>query len=436
MGFDRRFTLVALGWTLLLAAGVAGGTAAMAHGGGAATLIVAAAVAAAGFAGLVRHVQHTNLSLARFVEGLALGDASARMPAGGGASFAALADALNDAVRDLHRGRVRDAAELRFLEALLDDVPIALLLVEGRHVRLANKSARALFGRDAEGDVARFEVYGDAFTAILLDEGDEADRILPLAFPSGTQRALVRRASLARLGAATGAVMVEPIQQALDAAEVAAQAALVRVLSHEILNSLTPIVSLAGTAAVLLGEDPIELDDARVAVLTLARRAESTRRFIDSYRTMAEPLAPRRRSFAAAEFAQELARLFESDWVEHRLTCVVEPGLAIDADPDLLGQALINLLRNAAQASDMPGRRHVVLRVIRAGDGIAIEVEDDGPGIPAGIADDVFLPFFTTKAGGSGIGLHLVRQIAVVHGGNVELDRGTLGGALIRLRGF
>ncbi len=434
MGFDRRFAAVAAGWTLLLAVAIAGAVLALTRGGGASTLVVALAAVAGSFLGLLAHVQRANLALARFVDSVRLGDASARMPGGGGSSFATLAGALNEAVRDLQRERTRDIGELRFLEALLDDVPIALLLVEGRQVRLGNTAARGLFGRESEGDLARFAAFGAPLAAILA--GEAADGVVPLTLPGGTQRALVRHATIARLGATTGAVMVEPIQQALDAAEVSAQGAMVRVLTHEILNSLTPIVSLAGTAAVLLGEDPIELDEARVAVLTLARRAEATRRFIDSYREMARPLEPRRRPFAAAEMAQEMARLFAVDWLDHRLATEVDDGLVLDADPDLLAQALLNLLRNAAQASDRDGRRHVALRMLRQGEEAVIEVEDDGRGIPAPVAHDIFLPFFTTKEGGTGIGLHLVRQVVVAHGGQVEAGAGTMGGALFRLRGF
>ncbi|WP_315760641.1 sensor histidine kinase [Sphingomonas sp. Y38-1Y] len=435
MGFDRRFTAVALGWVVLLGLGLSALAAAIALGGGGATLIVAGAAALGGMTGLLHHVTRTNRALVQFVEALRLGDNSARMARGGGESFAALADALNAAMRDLDRARTRDAAEIRFLEALLDDMPIALLLIEAGSVRLANKAARGLFGGEAEGDAGRLAAPGEPFHAILTGARAGGEPI-PLTLPGGTQRAIVRGADLARLGMPVRAVLVEPIQQALDRAEAGAQTAMVRVLTHEILNSLTPIVSLAGTAAVLLGEDPIELDEARLAVETLARRAESTRRFIDSYREMARPVAARRRRFAAEPFAAELARLFTIEWLEHKLDWRVEPGLTIDADPDLLAQALLNLLRNAAQASDARERRRVSLRLYAGAGGAVIEVGDNGPGIPEALRGDVLLPFFTTKAEGSGIGLHLVRQIAIAHGGRLEIATGAEGGALIRLQGF
>ncbi|TCP33586.1 ATP-binding protein [Sphingomonas sp. BK235] len=437
MGSDARFTAIALGWTALLAAAIAAGAWGLAHGGGAATLLVAAGGVALGLAGLLRHVHRTQIALARFVEEIRLGDATARMPRARGGSTARLGAALDTVMRTLQQGRAHDMAELRFLEALLDDVPIALLLIEGGQVRLGNKAARALFGGATEGDAARFAPFGAELGAILADTAGGAQRqqIVRLTLHGATQRALVRRASLARLGVTVGAVTVEPIQQTLDAVEVAAQAAIVRVLTHEILNSLTPIVSLAGTATVLLGEDPVELDEARLAVLTLARRAEATRRFVDSYREVARPMQPRRRRFAAAAFAQELARLFAADWLDHRLACEVEAGLLLDADPDLLGQAVINLLRNAAQASDRPDRRRVVLRIAATRDGAMIEVEDNGCGMPAAVARDMFLPFFTTKESGTGVGLHLVRQVVVAHDAQVDVVSTVDVGTTIRIAG-
>jgi signal transduction histidine kinase len=243
----------------------------------------------------------------------------------------------------------------------------------------------------------------------------------------------VRASTLERLGTPVRVVAIQPVQSEIDAVEMGAQSDLVRVLTHEVLNSLTPVTSLAGTAAALLEGDVPEVAEARLAVATLARRAEGLRHFIDSYRAVARPPEPRRRRFQAEPFADELARLFAAEWTAHRLELVVMPGLVLDADPDLLAQALINLLRNAAQASARSaGGGHVRLRMAEM-NGIVIDVEDDGPGVPAGLRGDVFLPFFTTRQEGTGVGLNLVRQIVVAHGWRVEVADGALGGALFRI---
>lgn len=208
---------------------------------------------------------------------------------------------------------------------------------------------------------------------------------------------------IARQGGPVRIVAIEPVQGALDMIEIGTQADVVRVLTHEILNSLTPVTSLAGTAAVLLSEEDPDVDEARLAVLTLARRAEGLRRFIDSYRAVARAPEPRRRQFKAAPFAAEIARLFQAEWLEHRLTMAADPIVEIDADPDLLAQVLINLMRNAAQAAGDGGV--VALRIASDAQGrTTIEVEDNGAGIVEALRKDIFLPFFTTRAEGTGVG--------------------------------
>lgn len=436
MGFSGRFTLVLVAWVAGLCAGLLTLIWSVEQPNlGATRLVILGAVLGAIW-GLIRHVERTNVTVARFVEALRFGDVATRFGKRGGAGFDELGRALDGAMRDLQAQRERGAAELRFLEALVDDMPVALLAVDAEHgVRALNKVARRLFERHDGVRPDDFTVYGDAFARRLADAGRSAQEVLPLQLSNGPQRAVVRVAVLERLGLPVRIVTVEPVGGMLDAVEVGAQTDLVRVLTHEILNSLTPVTSLAGTAAVLLGEEEPDIAGARLAVTTLARRAEGLRRFIDSYRAVARPPEPRRRRFEAEPFAAELARLFGVEWLEHQLSVDVEPGLVLDADPDLLAQALINLLRNAAQASAPPGGSgRVRLAICASPDGGAVvEVEDDGPGVPDAMRGDIFLPFFTTRPTGTGVGLNLVRQIAVAHGWRIEVASGDMGGALFRI---
>lgn len=435
MGFDARFTLTLIGWVAALCAALLALVWTLLQPGLGMARVMAGVGVLGVTAGLVRHVERTNVTVARFVEALRHGDFATRFNARGGAGFGALGGALDEAMRRLRAERGRDAAELRFLETLIDDVPVALLTVDALHgARPANKAARRLFDRHHGSDPADFAVYGETFARRLAEPDAGAREVLFLRLGTGAQRAIVRWAALERLGTPVRVVMVEPIQATLDAAEVSAQTDLVRVLTHEILNSLTPVTSLAGTAAVLLGEEEPDIVEARLAVTTLARRAEGLRRFIDSYRAVARPPEPRRRRFEAEPFAAELARLFAVEWIDHRLAVQVEPGLVLDADPDLLAQALINLLRNAAQASNPPaGRGHVRLTLRSHLGGVLMEVEDDGAGVPEAMRGDIFLPFFTTRSTGTGVGLNLVRQIAVAHGWRVTVASGDLGGAAFRI---
>lgn len=435
MGFDRRFTLLLAAWVVALLVALVGFLWSLEVAGLAAARILAGLLVLAAVAGLWAHIDRTNRTVARFVEALNGKDFATRVDGRGGAGFGELAAALDTAMRGLQEERDRAARETRYLEALVDDLPIALLTVDAAHgVKLANKAARRLFGRHEGSRPEDFAVYGATLAARLGDTGEPRRELLILRMAGGPQRAIVRSASLERLGLRIRAVTVEPVQGTLDTIEMAAQTDLVRVLTHEILNSLTPVTSLAGTAQLLLDAEPPDVPDARVAVTTLARRAEGLRRFIDSYRAVSHPPELRRRSFEVAPFAGELARLFAAEWSDVPLTLEVEPGLVLDADPDLLAQVLINLLRNGAEAA----QRHAGPAWVRLGlSGVAgriwIEVEDSGKGVPENLRRDVFLPFFTTRAEGNGVGLNLARQVVVAHRGTIDILDGEGGGALFRI---
>jgi signal transduction histidine kinase len=245
-----------------------------------------------------------------------------------------------------------------------------------------------------------------------------------------------------RLGGVVRAVAVQPIQRELNAVELTAQSDLVRVLTHEIMNSMTPVTSLAQSAAALIaavdsGSDPA-LSDARTAVETLARRADGVMSFVESYRAISKRPEVRSRAFPVLDWAREMESLFRASdsapGVSFHLTVDPEE-LTIDADPDLLCQVLINLLRNAAEAAAANGPHpQVWLRFSpTAGRRTQIEVSDNGAGIPPDLLQDIFLPFFTTKAKGTGVGLSLARQLVLAHGGSITAERSDAGGARFKI---
>lgn len=435
MGFDRRFALILVGWLLACLLALIGLAIAVATPGLAAVRIVAGLLVIGMVAGLLNHIDRTNRTVARFVEALRYGDFTTRFDGRGGAGFDKLGRALDQAMRGLQDQRDRTIEELRFLEALTDDVPVALLTVDDEHgVTLVNKAARRLFATHEGTRPRDFRVYGETFAARLADGTAPAAELLLLRSPTGPQRAIVRNASLERLGLTTRAITVEPVQGTLDAIEMAAQTDLVRVLTHEILNSLTPVTSLASSTAEVLAEPQPDLDLARTAAGTLARRAEGLEYFIRSYRAVAHVPEPRRQHFRASPFVRDLERLFAAEWPDIALTVEVTPDLHLDADPDLLAQALINLLRNAAQATRERGE-HLQVDLSLLGDaaGMRILVADRGSGVPEAMRSDIFLPFFTTRAKGTGVGLNLVRQIVIAHGWTIEVGEGAEGGAEFRL---
>jgi len=217
------------------------------------------------------------------------------------------------------------------------------------------------------------------------------------------------------------------IQPEIRAAEAAALRDLLQVLSHEIMNALTPIASLAGTAVDLLGDEtPASNAQARDAVETVARRAEGLTRFVDAYRTLARLPPPSLKSTRLSALLGEVARVFRSRW--ERLGVMLElnePALDfdLDLDMDLLVHALMNVMSNGAEATLAgPGEKRLVKLTARARDkGAVLTIEDSGSGVAAADRERVFRPFFTTKAEGTGVGLSFARQVALSHGGDLAL---------------
>lgn len=443
MGFNARFTLGLLARLALLLGAVALLALSLTTPGlGAARIVAGLLVASAAWL-LWRHVERTNREVARFVEAIRFGDMTARFGgAGMGGGFDELGAALDAGMARMRDERARDADIQRFHEALVDDAPAAILVVdpEGR-ITPINKSARRLFPVSAGVRAADYAPFGADLAAYLAD-CDPSRRLVQLMLPTGPQRAMARSAAVQRLGGLTRVVVIQPIQDALNAVEVAAQSDLIRVLTHEIMNSMTPVTSLARTAAGLMRGiddhgDPA-IADAREAVETLSRRADGVTHFVETYRQVSRAPEIRRRRFAALPFAQELERLFAADWPADRatLTLAVAPAdLGIDADPDLLAQVLINLLRNGAEAASAGGgkaRLTLAMAAIQGG-GVRIDVTDNGPGVPEAMRGDIFLPFFTTKAKGTGVGLSFARQVVLAHDGSIQIDDAPEGGARFRI---
>ena len=402
--------------------------------------IVAALVALAAVASLWNFIRRTNFLVSRFIESVRFEDYSQRFsdPSGGG--FDVLGQTLDTALKALQARHRQESSEARYLSALVDDAPSALLSVDqdGR-IELLNKAARQLFGRHALTRVGDFATLGpELAAAVELPPGTR--KITRLILDGVPQKAIFASAQVARLDTPVTVLSILPVQSELGALEVAAQADLVRVLTHEIMNSLTPVTSLARSSAEMVAAAAKRGDglaDAQVATETVARRAEGILRFVESYREFAQSPDVHRRQFKAQPWAEEILRLgvTHSDQREIAARLDVEPkSLNLNADPELLAQAVLNLLRNAVRATADVDAPVVTLLVSREGHGrCRIEVRDNGPGIPEDRREDIFLPFYTTHKGGSGVGLSFARQVALAHGGSICALDADEGGANVRM---
>ena len=330
-------------------------------------------------------------------------------------------DALGEVMREVNTlsGTLREQ-RLGALEAttllriVMREIDVAIFAFDERQrLRLVNRAGERLLAAPAGRLIGQYAA--DLRLAACLE--GEPQGTFQAVFPGGAGRWGMRRSRIRERGLPLDLLVITDLTQALSEQELQAWQRLVRVLGHELNNSLAPIKSIAGTLESLLGREPLPEDwrqDMRRGLGVINSRSDSLTRFIGAYARLAKLPRPQLQPLDVAALV-ERAVSFET-----RVPVSIVPGppVTVPGDPDQIEQVLINLLRNAADASQ-PG---VAVQIGWRRDGARVEIwiKDEGPGLST--TANLFVPFFTTKPGGSGIGLVLSRQIAEGHGGALTLE--------------
>ncbi|QDE39730.1 HAMP domain-containing protein [Luteibacter pinisoli] len=354
-------------------------------------------------------------TVANLLEALREGDYGVR------ASGTERQDDFGDIARRFNELAARLQDEQRGLQESLQLLSKTLAALDGAvfaferdgRLRLVNPAGERLLGRQAS-EVLGMDAHALGLSGLFdVPSGD----IVPYEFAGQAGRWQVGHAALRSRSQEGRLLVVQPMERALREEEAQAFRRLLRVLSHEITNSMTPIGSMVETLHGLLPDagQPLgpELDaDLRHGLEVIGQRSAALQRFISHYARLARLPSPNVAVVDVAAFCERVVRLFDDARIR------IEPGesLSLQGDRDQLEQVLINLLRNAVEAG---GDDEVLLGWRRAGTRVLVEVSDLGPGLPP--SGNLFVPFFTTKANGAGIGLALSRQIVEAQDGTLEL---------------
>jgi two-component system, NtrC family, nitrogen regulation sensor histidine kinase NtrY len=335
-------------------------------------------------------------------------------------------NALGETLRQQRLGALEATALLR---KVMEEIDVAVFAFDGLGcLRLVNRAGERVLNQPAE------RILGRTASELGLSEclEDDAPRIAQIAFPGKSGRWEIHRGNFREGGLAHRLLVISDLSRALREEERQAWQRLIRVLGHELNNSLAPIKSIAENLSSMLSRKDRADDwqeDMRSGLNVVAARTDGLARFMNAYARLAKLPPPAVRSMDVAVWVRRVLSL------EPRLRVELDPGpeISIQADPDQLEQLLINLVHNAVEAALETGGG---VRVGWARDNSYVDVwvQDEGPGIPN--PTNLFVPFFTTKQSGSGIGLVLSRQIAEAHGGTLTLEnRETRRGceALLRL---
>jgi len=323
---------------------------------------------------------------------------------------------VNALAETLHEQRLGAVEATALLRTVMEQIDVAVFAFDPEHrLRIVNRTGERLMGRSTEQMLGR-----TAGELGVTDWFGDAPRVVDITPPGGgAGRWEVRRTTFRLGGLPHDLLVLSDVSRPLREQERQAWQRLIRVIGHELGNSLGPIKSIAGSIETLLQRDPPPPDwreDMRRGLQVIASRAESLSRFTGAYARLARLPAPKPAPIVLKPFVQRLAGL------ETRVPVKVRPGpdVTIGADADQIEQLLINLLRNAADATLEVGGSAITMGWRRHRGVVDIWVDDEGPGLSN--TANLFVPFFTTKPGGSGIGLVLCRQIAEAHAGSLRLE--------------
>jgi two-component system nitrogen regulation sensor histidine kinase NtrY len=402
-----------------------------------ATSFILGAAIIAQVVSLVHYVEKTNRDLTRFLASIKYSDFSQTFTSGHrGSSFDELNVAFANVISEFQKARSEKETQYRYLQTLVQHIGLGILSFDQTgKVDLINNAAKRLLRVTHLRDINSLKSLSSPLVKTLtssrpgekaLVKIDHGDVSLTLAVYPTEFRIPDRTITL---------VSMQDIENELAEQEMAAWQKLIRVLTHEIMNSVTPIASLASTVGDLIrqsGKSEIEgseqisaetREDIREAAATIQKRSKGLLHFIDAYRNLTKIPKPNFEIFGVSELFERVRQLFKNQLDESgiNLDIKVDPrSLELTADPQLIEQVLINLILNAIEA--LEGRSNGAIELSSKLDErgrVLVSVTDNGPGISEEIKERIFTPFFTTKRGGSGIGLSLSRQIMRLHKGSI-----------------
>ena len=383
---------------------------------------------------LIRYIEKTNRDLARLLDAIRYSDFSQGFTTGGrGAPYVELTNAFRAVMDDFRAARAEKEEGYRYLETVMQHIGTGLISFDqdGR-VNLVNSAAKRLLNIPHLRNINALETVSPELVEKLVQLEYGSKDLVKVSNGEDSLQLTIYATGFKMRGETYKLVSLQDIGGELDEAEALAWRKLTRVLTHEIMNSVAPISSLASTAAGLLEgipahegpeEDAETMSDVRGAIGTIARRSEGLLRFVNEYRRLTRVPPPTLELVPVSELFKVATELYREEAARGGvvMTTSIEPKeLELTADRDQIEQVLINLTKNALQAVDGVANPQIQLSAfIDSRSRAVIEVTDNGTGIVEEAMDKLFVPFFTTKKDGSGIGLSLAREVMRRHGGSI-----------------
>jgi signal transduction histidine kinase len=390
-------------------------------------------------ASLIRFVNKTNIELANFLESVRYADFTHNFQIQGmGNSFDELKETFSSIMQDFQRIRSEKEEHYYYLKNIIEHVNVSIIAYrENGEVEMINNAAKKMFGNTRIKNIDDLRTWSLALVHELKTLRGGNKSLVKVNQEEDILQLSVSVKEFIINGITIFLVTIKDIQSELDEHEMEAWQKLIRVLTHEIMNSIAPISSLTSTANVLIKEvaeqidetnsaNLIEnIDDVQTALKTIEKRSNGLIHFVETYRNLTKIPKPNFSIFPIEKLFNHVYSLLKETLRKNniQIKIQIEPqNLEVTADEQLLEQVIINLLSNSIQAIAQTENGIIELNASQnTQNKVVIQIIDNGQGILSDVKDKIFIPFFTTKQNGSGIGLSLSRQILRLHNGTINV---------------
>jgi len=399
---------------------------------------------------LIYYTEQSNRRLSKFLDSIRYNDFTTTFSVNiDGKTFEHLNASFNEVIRLFKNTRAEKEIQYNYLQTVIQHINTGIIAYrKDGEVDIVNNAIKRLFGINNFNHIQQLSSIDESITHQLLNIKAGDSILIKLLKEDEVLQLAVVATEFKKQGEEYLLVSFQDIHAELEAKEIESWQNLIRVLTHEIMNSITPISSLTTTVnQMIFDEEPLSLEmknlntdekeNVKLALETIGKRSQGLLNFVEIYRNLTRIPKPNFRSILVSDLIQNVEQLFAAQLKENGITFsynILPETLHLTADPDLLEQVLINLVLNAIQAlKDSANPEIKIISRFNRNNRVIIEIADNGKGIKPDLLDKIFMPFFTSKKDGSGIGLSLSRQIMHMHKGSIQVKSITAKGSVFTL---
>jgi nitrogen fixation/metabolism regulation signal transduction histidine kinase len=385
---------------------------------------------------LIRFVNHTNRELAKLFYAIRHSDFSITFKQSIlGKSFKELQGSMVEIIQAYKQVKIEKEAQFHFLQMLVDHLHIGIIAIDDHEaITLINPTAENMMGIPGLKNWKIARQQNPYFTKEIENLGSNGKKLLEIKSAYETYFLSADVRTLIILDKPLKLITLQDINSEIEQKEIEAWHKLIRILTHEIMNSVTPISSLTETMQSLLKDksgNEKQLEDIRQETIsdisfslnTIQKRSDGLLHFVENYRKLTKVPKPHLENTDIKTFFEAVEKLMSRELTRKKIAIKIDvpAPTEIDLDPALVEQVLINLITNSIHALEGRPDPQIELKSYQKNKQIVLEVVDNGKGIPAKELGEIFIPFFTTKKEGSGIGLSLSKQVMSLHGGSIKV---------------